>query len=64
MKDEIEWFIRDETLRRFVRKDREERKTKLEIRNHGNNDNSKPIGVINVIISGPSSYKGKNKRSL
>lgn len=60
-KDEIERLIRDGTLRKFTRKERDEGMTDLEMRNSSNPDNKEPLVVIHVIIGGPSSCKGKNK---
>lgn len=45
LKDEIERLIRDGSLRRFARKDREERKAKLEIRNPVSFNENEPLDL-------------------
>lgn len=45
----------------FSRKDIDEKKIELEIRNRGNLDNNESLGIIHVIAGGLSSCKGKNK---
>lgn len=56
--------IRDGTLRRFARKDKEGKRLEHEVKALVNYDENEPLGVINVIAGGPSCNKGKNKCTL
>lgn len=61
LKDKIERLIRDDTLQKFTKKDREERRLELEVRTLENTIDNESVGVIHVIASSPNDGKGKNK---
>lgn len=61
LKDEIKRLIKDKTLCRFAKKDREDRRPEPEVRIPNNSNKNESIGVIHVITGGPSNCNGKNK---
>lgn len=61
LKVEIERLIQDGMLRRFFRKDWEERRPELEVRILINFDENEPVRFFHMITGGLSDSKGKNK---
>lgn len=63
LKNVIERLIRDEALRRFAKKYREERRSKHEVRTPVNSNQNEHLRLINVIVEGSSYNKGKKKHT-
>lgn len=63
LKDEIERLIRDDTIEKFARKEREDRRLQPEVRIPENVVDCETVEVIHVIADGPHECKGKNKRA-
>lgn len=57
LKDEIEILIRDDTLWKFSRKDREDKRLAHKVRIPENPINSELVGVIDVIAGVPGNCK-------